>query len=630
MPIENQSAASPRIMSTMPASSSDIRSTMLSVSRAASDRLNGAILLGHLPIALILAAIYGGWTTAIVVGAPLALGSFLLTRVAAGATSTRISVGLAYMCFSALFIHLAHGLVEMHFHIFSALALLLVYRDWRVPTVAAAAIAIHHVAFHVMQTMGVGVYVMDHAMPGLAGYVMVGVHAAFVVFETGLLITMSVQLEQEAMRTQMVFETLENLGAGRTDYLPEGDGIAAAMRSVVEAVRALDEFAMELNRSVSERREAHFVGAEKLVGAFGSVATHMKESSTTLVELRTRNAVGHENTRRFLVEELGQTILAMRDGDLTRTVNTGFGGDYDATGAAFNSAIEAIREALGDLQSSSEQMEGASGEIASGADSLAQLTSEQAAGLEEITASLHELAALGQSNASDVESARTATAGAEGAANSGVASVQRLITSMDETRNSARETAKIVKTIDEIAFQTNLLALNASVEAARAGDAGRGFAVVADEVRALALRCAEAARTTSSLIEDTVTRVEGGVVISHDVDEQLRDVSKRITTVNGVMERIGESTVSQQSGIKEIRQAVESLNGAVQNAAANAEESAAAAQELSAQARAQRTQTERFQLESSAPTTRRGEATSAQSAKRPARRRAPKAEFAEV
>jgi methyl-accepting chemotaxis protein len=580
-------------------------SSLLRLSRMSADRLNGAILLGHFPVALILAWIYGGWGTALFLGGPLAVGAFVLSRTNAGATATRIALGVAYMGFSALFIQLAHGLIEMHFHIFSALALMLVYRDWRVPTVAAGVIAVHHVMFHVLQQMGAGVFVMNHAMPGIAGFYMVGVHAAFVVFETAILIVMARQLEAEALQTQMVFNSLELLGHGRLDAEVDGDGVAGALRTVIGAVRTLDGCAAELSISVREQRRARFTNLEELFGSFHAVAERMQEASDRVEELRVKNERDNANTQRFLTGELVPTIMAMKHGDLTNTVATGFGGEYDATAVAMNVALDQLRDALGDLQSASEQIEGASTEIATGSDSLARVTSEQAAGLEEITASLHEMASLGRSNASDVNSARTATESATTSANTGVISVRRLIDSMDETRNSARETAKIVKTIDEIAFQTNLLALNASVEAARAGDAGRGFAVVADEVRALALRCAEAARTTSSLIEDTVTRVESGVSISQEVDVQLRDVSDRIGTVNGVMERIGVATVSQQESIEEIRLAVDSLNGAVQNAAANAEESAAAAQELSAQARAQRSQTERFKLVQAASSRRR-------------------------
>src|SRR5581483_5563702 len=99
-------------------------------------------------------------------------------------------------------------------------------------------------------------------------------------------------------------------------------------------------------------------------------------------------------------------------------------------------------------------------------------------------------------------------------------------------RGSALSTAKIVKTIDEIAFQTNLLALNAAVEAARAGDAGKGFAVVAEEVRRLAMRSAEAAKNTTNLIEESVKNAEGGVILDEAVLRDFSEIHEQAKKVN--------------------------------------------------------------------------------------------------
>ena len=566
--------------------------TVLRRSREAADRILGAVILAHAPVSCLLAQIYGGWTLALGVAIPLSIIVFWLSRARSGTALTRIVIGLAFMTYSAVFIQQTHGLIEMHFHIFASLALLLAYRDWRVVLVSAGLIAVHHVAFHLLQAAGVGVYVMNH--PG--GFDMIALHAAFVVFESSVLIVLAVQLEREATNIQDVFASLTEHGLDASSNGSDVD-VGTAVQTVIVAVDALTHCANELSAAMAEERNVDFPRMHDLYGGFLVIAEQMREASDRVAALRVEKAAEAANVHAFLMDALRPAISSMKDGDLTVSVATGFGGAYDETAREMNLTLAQLRATLGQFRAGSQQIDNASLEIANGSESLAQLTQGQAAGLHEVTGSLQAIATLGAENAAAIKMALRTTGEAATAAAHGVSDVARLVGAMDGARESIRETSQIIKTIDEIAFQTNLLALNASVEAARAGEAGRGFAVVADEVRALALRSAEAARRTAQLIENTVAKVEAGVVISNEVNAQWLVVTTNAGTVNDAMSTITNATVSQQSAIDAIRQSVNALNSTVQSVAANAEVSASASQELRAQAQAQHEQTEHFQLE---------------------------------
>jgi len=178
-------------------------------------------------------------------------------------------------------------------------------------------------------------------------------------------------------------------------------------------------------------------------------------------------------------------------------------------------------------------------------------------------------------------------------------SMQRLSTAINQIKVSTDETAKIVQKIDEIAFQTNLLALNAAVEAARAGDAGKGFAVVAEEVRNLAMRSAEAAKSTAQMIAESMENVENGVALNHEVLAKLGEINGQVQKVSAVMVEVAAASAQQSQGIEQINTAVEQMSQVTEENAANSEESASAAEELSGQAETVRALVATFHLSSS-------------------------------
>jgi methyl-accepting chemotaxis protein len=246
--------------------------------------------------------------------------------------------------------------------------------------------------------------------------------------------------------------------------------------------------------------------------------------------------------------------------------------------------LNTLKKIICTLTAGAEQVSSASGQVSSASQSLAEGATEQAAGLQETSSSLEEMSSMTKQNADNAQQANTLAAQAKSAAHDGAEAMKRMSQAINDIQKSADETSKIIKVIDEIAFQTNLLALNAAVEAARAGEAGKGFAVVAEEVRNLAMRSAEAAKNTASLIEGSVKNAKNGVEISSEVSKKLEEIVAHVGKTTDLVAEIAAASTEQAQGIEQINTAVSQMDKVTQQNAAAAEESASAAEELSAQA----------------------------------------------
>jgi methyl-accepting chemotaxis protein len=236
------------------------------------------------------------------------------------------------------------------------------------------------------------------------------------------------------------------------------------------------------------------------------------------------------------------------------------------------------------LKASGDQVKDGAAQVTGASQMLAEGASEQAAALEETSASLEEMASMTLRNTETAEQVKTLAAAARQAGDSGASDMKAMSAAMTEIKRASDDVAKIVKTIDEIAFQTNLLALNAAVEAARAGEAGMGFAVVADEVRSLAQRAAAAAKETSEKIADSVAKSEHGVQISGQVAKGLEEIISKARQVDELAASVASASREQNQGIHQLNTAVTQMDKVTQANAASAEESASAAQELNSQA----------------------------------------------
>ena len=264
-----------------------------------------------------------------------------------------------------------------------------------------------------------------------------------------------------------------------------------------------------------------------------------------------------------------------------------------AVGIAVAVVVRQISSALGQLAAEmadgADQVSAAASQVSSSSQSLAQGSSEQAASIQQTSASSEEIHSMTRKNAENSRVAADSMVEASTRIGEANRNLEQMVVSMNEINASSDKISKIIKVIDEIAFQTNILALNAAVEAARAGEAGMGFAVVADEVRNLAQRCAQAAKDTAGLIEESITKSNDGKTKLDHVAVAVRSITDSATKVKTLVDEVKLGSEEQARGIEQMSKAIAQMEKVTQTTAANAEESASASQELSAQSDTLRT-----------------------------------------
>jgi methyl-accepting chemotaxis protein len=372
---------------------------------------------------------------------------------------------------------------------------------------------------------------------------------------------------------QDVTKVAEALGEGdltvQITAKSDRDVLSMSVERAVETLRTLVNEARKLARSAAEGNLAERGDVAQFKGGYRDIIQGVNETLDSVIAP---------------VNEAAAVLERVAHRDLTARVTGSYLGEYAKIKEALNLAVNNLEEAMIQVSMVTEQVSCAASQISSGSYSLSQGATTQASSLEEVSSSLQEMSAMTRQSATHAGAASELSGGARASAERGVDSMKRLAEAIDRIKSSSDKTAKIVKTIDEIAFQTNLLALNAAVEAARAGDAGKGFAVVAEEVRSLAMRSAEAAKSTADLIEESVKNAEGGVAINQEVMKNLVEINDQVKKVSEVMDEIAAASEQQSHGVDQVNIAVEQVNQVTQQTASNAEESASAAEELASQA----------------------------------------------
>ncbi len=287
-----------------------------------------------------------------------------------------------------------------------------------------------------------------------------------------------------------------------------------------------------------------------------------------------------------LISDIDYLLGRFADGEFTAKSQC-----PEAYVGGFSGILEAMRglchnltDTIVEIDRSADHVSAGADQVSSSSQALAQGATEQASSVEELAATITEISDHVQQTAEYAKTAKEENMHAHDEIQSCNEHMDALVQAMEVINNKSNEVSKVIKTIEDIAFQTNILALNAAVEAARAGEAGKGFAVVADEVRNLANKSSDAAKSTTTLIGETVQAVSEGNAISDETAQSLRKVVENAEAVLVAVDKISSATEEQALAIAQVTTGIDQISSVVQTNSATAEESAAASEELSGQA----------------------------------------------
>ncbi len=346
----------------------------------------------------------------------------------------------------------------------------------------------------------------------------------------------------------------------------------------------------EVRAKISEMSDGHLSGGNVTVrsndelGELARAVNSMAEYNNGII-----------NDIHYYAEEIGKENLCVKP-------RAQYVGDYIPVKKSLESIVESMREIVGNVESAGREVSISSAQMSTNSAVLSQAAAEEADTVSQLNESLHSVHDQINNSAEKAAQARSMTEETVASMNEGSEKMSRMLDAMREINTTSSQIANIIKTIQDISFQTNILSLNASIEAARAGAAGKGFAVVAGQVGNLANKTAQAAKSTTGLIETSLKAVDHGTVIANETAEMLGMIVSKAGESATVVEEIADASTKQAESIKQVLEGMNSISSAVSQISVSAKECADSSELLATQSAMLHETVDKFVLDSkSAP-----------------------------
>jgi methyl-accepting chemotaxis protein len=599
---------------------------ILQAQRAAADRIMLSMMVFLLAVTLAV-----GWATdslslSLLVGLPALLVPAAIYRMAPGSLASRLAIAFALMVFSALTIQQTQGMIESHFGIFTLLAFLLYYRDWRPIVAAAGLIAVHHVGFGYLQAVNAGGVTL---LPGQVHLTVIAIHAGYVVFEAAVLIFMATILKREALESALVAELSSQISEG--DFSARGPAVNGAefpllhkvslmqtslqsalkdiigvmtavaqghldRRVTVEARGDLGALKENINQSIHIQQAVFQDITHVMQGvAQGDFAMRVTAEAKGELDTLKQNINQSMSAQQTVFQDIRQVMQGLAQGNLQRRVSAQALGDLNELKDNINQSLDALHAAMTTIHQNARQVAAASGEASNAIGQISDGARHQTDAISQVSIAVRQTVTSVTEVSENTEVASQKSRQSFTLVRGSMLKMDEMVKVVNNIAANSEKINKITEVIEKIANKTNLLSLNAAIEAARAGEHGKGFAVVADEVGKLALNSAESSQEIAALVRQAVEEANSAVKAVMDVSQDMSGIERETQATDQMLQRIASALVQQSSAVEQINVNLNNLDQIARSNAAASEEIAATVVELSKIADATRREVQRFE-----------------------------------